>query len=50
MHYIRENEDLKNEMIDNGVDRLIDDLNDLNEEAEQFIDEIEHMSVEEEKI
>ena len=30
-----------------GADRLIDDLNGLNEEAEQFIDEIEHTNMEE---
>ena len=30
--------------------RLIDDLNSLNEESEQFIDEIEHMIVEEDEL
>ena len=37
-------------MSDNSVDRLIDELKGLNEEAEQLIEEIEHMSVEEEKV
>ena len=39
-----------NEMSENSVERLIDDHNGLNEEAEQLIDKIEHMSVEEEKL
>ena len=37
-------------MIDHGLDRLIDDVNCLNDEVEQFIDEIKHMSMEEDKI
>ena len=37
-------------MSDYSVEIIIDDLNGLNEEAEQLIDEIEHMSIEEEKI
>ena len=37
-------------MRDNSVERLIDDLDCLNEEAEQLIEQIEHMNVEEEKV
>ena len=33
-----------------SVDRLIDDLNGFNEEAEQLIDEIEYIIIEEKKI
>ena len=33
-------------MSDNSVDRLIDDLNSLNEEAEKLIYKIEHMRME----
>ena len=32
------------------MDRLIDDLNTLNEESEQYIDKIEHMILEEDKL
>ena len=39
-----------NEITGNSVYRLIDDLNGLNEETEKFIDKIEHMSMEEEKV
>ena len=37
-------------MSDHSVDRIIDELRGLNEEAEKLIDEIEHMSVEEDKV
>ena len=37
-------------MIGHSVDRLIYELNGLNEEAEQLIDEIDHMIVEEDKV
>ena len=37
-------------MSDNIVDRLIDDLNGLNEEVEQLIGEIEHVIMEEDKL
>ena len=37
-------------MGDHSVDRLIDDLNGLNDESEQLIDEIENMIMEEGKV
>ena len=37
-------------MSDNSLERIIEDLNCLNEEAEQLIDEIDHMIVEEDKV
>ena len=37
-------------MSDHSVDKRVDDLNGLNEAVDHFIDEIEHMSVEEEKV
>ena len=37
-------------MSDHSVDRLIDDLNGLNEESETFIDEMEHIRLEEEQV
>ena len=38
------------EMSDHSMERLIDNLNGLNEEIEKYIDEIEHMGVLEEKL
>ena len=37
-------------MNDNSLDRLIGDHTSLNKEAEQLVDEIEHMSMEEENV
>ena len=37
-------------MSDHIVDRLVDDLNSLSQKAEQLIEKIEHMSVEQEKV
>ena len=37
-------------MSDNSVDRLIDDINGLNEESKKLIEKIEHMRAEEEKV
>ena len=39
-----------NEIIDHSVERLICNLNGLNGESEQLIDEIEHISMREEKL
>ena len=37
-------------MSEHGVDMILDEINGLNEEAENFIDKIEHMRMEEDKI
>ena len=37
-------------MSDHSVDRIIGDINGLNQEAEQFIHEIDHMIIKEEKL